>query len=99
MPAFCAVLAGALFMVSTATADVLVMPSGEPRVVQQPEQPARGMHKNTVLHRHGEPEVRHPTVGAPPITRWDYDGFAVVFEGHHVIHTVVRGSRTDALHP
>jgi hypothetical protein len=32
---------------------------------------------------------RHPTVGAPPITRWDYNGFSVVFEKDRVIDSVV----------
>ena len=34
---------------------------------------------------------RHPTVGQPPITRWDYNGFAVFFEHDRVIDAVVTG--------
>jgi hypothetical protein len=31
---------------------------------------------------------KHPTVGQPPITRWDYAGFSVFFEHDRVIHAV-----------
>ncbi|WP_242466977.1 hypothetical protein [Ectothiorhodospira shaposhnikovii] len=77
------------------------MPSGEPQVIQKKEQPSRGMDMNSVLNRHGEPEIRHSTVGDPPITRWDYDGFSVIFEGRFVIHTVVRSTQTSSttVHP
>jgi hypothetical protein len=37
----------------------------------------------------GAPTNRHAAVGDPPITRWDYPGFAVYFEYQHVIHSVV----------
>ena len=36
----------------------------------------------------GAPVEKHPTVGAPPITRWDYSGFSVFFEHDRVIHAV-----------
>jgi hypothetical protein len=51
--------------------------------------PRRGMTMHTVEARFGAPLERHPTVGKPPITRWDYDHFAVFFEKDRVIHTVV----------
>ena len=41
--------------------------------------------------RFGAPQARHPAVGEPPITRWDYAGFAVFFERDRVIHAVVTG--------
>jgi hypothetical protein len=31
-------------------------------------------------------------VGKPPITRWDYPGFSVFFEGDRVIDTVATSS-------
>ena len=43
----------------------------------------------TVEAKFGAPATRHPTVGAPPITRWDYAGFSVFFERDRVIHAVV----------
>ncbi len=51
--------------------------------------PARGSTMTTVEAKFGAPVARHPTVGVPPITRWDYAGFSVFFEKDRVIHAVV----------
>jgi hypothetical protein len=51
--------------------------------------PAPGMTMKSVEERFGAPQERHPAVGAPPITRWDYPAFAVFFEKDRVIHAVV----------
>ncbi|HEY6482335.1 MAG TPA: hypothetical protein VIY54_02305 [Steroidobacteraceae bacterium] len=53
------------------------------------ERPKRGTTMTEVEARFGAPAERHATVGKPPITRWDYAGFAVFFEGDRVIHSVV----------
>ncbi len=50
--------------------------------------PARGATMKSVEARFGSPSARHPTVGKPPITRWDYPDFSVFFEGDRVIHAV-----------
>jgi hypothetical protein len=43
----------------------------------------------TEVEKHfGAPAEKHPTVGQPPITRWDYAGFSVFFEHDRVIHAV-----------
>jgi hypothetical protein len=55
-------------------------------------QPARGALMKTVEKQFGAPANRHPTVGKPPITRWDYAGFSVFFEGDRVIDSVATGS-------
>jgi hypothetical protein len=55
-------------------------------------QPARGSLMKTVEKQFGAPIARHPTVGKPPITRWDYPAFSVFFEGDRVIDTVATGS-------
>jgi len=55
------------------------------------ERPKRGTTMNQVEAHFGAPAERHPTVGKPPITRWDYAGFSVFFEGDRVIHSVVTG--------
>jgi hypothetical protein len=55
-------------------------------------QPARGSLMKTVEKQFGAPATRHPTVGKPPITRWDYASFSVFFEGDRVIDTVATGS-------
>ena len=56
--------------------------------------PRRGMTMSKVEAQFGAPLERHPTVGKPPITRWDYDHFAVFFEKDRVIHTVVTPAET-----
>ena len=53
--------------------------------------PHRGITMAEVEKRFGAPLNRHPTVGEPPITRWDYNGFAVFFEHDRVIHAVATG--------
>jgi len=64
---------------------VAVAPANEP-------QPARGSLMKTVEKQFGAPTTRHPTVGKPPITRWDYPNFSVFFEGDRVIDSVVTSS-------
>ncbi len=64
---------------------VAVIPSATP-------QPARGALMKTVEKQFGAPAEKHPTVGKPPITRWDYPNFSVFFEGDRVIDSVVTDS-------
>jgi len=56
--------------------------------------PSGGMRMAQVEQKFGQPVNRHPTVGEPPITRWDYPGFAVFFEHDRVIHAVVTPAET-----
>jgi hypothetical protein len=58
--------------------------------------PKRGMSMTEVQKHFGEPRERHPTVGTPPITRWDYDTFAVFFEKDLVIDAVVPGATSPS---
>ena len=58
------------------------------------DRPKRGLTMGEVEKQYGAPVSRHPAVGGgspqrPPITRWDYSGFSVFFEGDRVIHSVV----------
>ena len=62
----------------------------------QVERPKRGLTMDEVEKQFGAPATRHPAVGGssqqqPPITRWDYNGFTVVFERDRVIDAVVTG--------
>jgi hypothetical protein len=50
--------------------------------------PQRGASMKSVESQFGAPATRHPAVGKPPITRWDYPGFSVFFEYQHVVHAV-----------
>lgn len=51
--------------------------------------PRRGEAMDSVERRFGTPQSVRGPVGEPPITRWQYPRFEVVFEGEHVIHTVI----------
>ncbi|HEX4619407.1 MAG TPA: hypothetical protein VH135_06730 [Steroidobacteraceae bacterium] len=58
--------------------------------------PKRGLSMGDVEKQFGAPVTKHPTVGGasaqqPPITRWDYNGFAVIFERDRVVDSVVTG--------
>ena len=50
--------------------------------------PTRGMTMAEVSARFGEPASKLPAVGKPPIARWEYPGFVVVFEYNHVVDAV-----------
>jgi len=54
--------------------------------------PPRGMTMNEVATKFGAPVTKIPAVGKPPISRWEYPGFVVYFEGDHVIHSVIANS-------
>lgn len=67
----------------------------------QVDRPKRGSTMGEVEKRFGAPVSRHATVGGnsphqPPITRWDYNNFSVVFERDRVIDTVVTGGESPA---
>lgn len=56
------------------------------------DHPIRGSTMKSVEAKFGEPTSKHPAVGKPPITRWDYPTFSVFFEYDRVIHAVVTAS-------
>ena len=60
---------------------VVVADSSVPR-------PDKGQTMSAVQAKFGAPQARHPAVGKPPITRWDYDRFIVYFEHERVVHAV-----------
>jgi hypothetical protein len=59
-------------------------------VVTPEEMPRRGVMQRRVLNEIGEPEIRIPPVGRPPISRWQYPDFIVYFERDRVITVVPR---------
>jgi len=86
-----ALLAGCA-IAGAASADTEVV-NGQVQVRDsQLARPSRGITMDEVQKRFGEPVKRYPTVGTPPITRWDYKDFAVVFEGNLVIDAPVLGT-------
>ena len=71
-------------------ADVLKLP--EQKAVTPPAYsvtlPGRGMSMTEVISQFGEPQEKQPEVGEPPITRWVYPGYMVIFEYQYVIHSL-----------
>lgn len=52
------------------------------------ELPNAGTSMKAVEARYGQPLRKDPTVGTPPITRWEYTDFVVVFERATVVHSL-----------
>ena len=53
------------------------------------ETPQRGSTMTAVEQKFGAPANKSSTVGNPPITKWFYPHFVVVFENDKVLHAVV----------
>jgi hypothetical protein len=64
---------------------IAVKPSGV-------ETPQRGSSMSAVEARFGAPSNKSGPVGSPPITKWFYPNFVVVFENDKVLHAVVVAS-------
>ncbi len=64
---------------------VAIKPSGV-------ETPQRGSSMDAVEARFGAPSNKSSAVGTPPITKWFYPTFVVVFEHDKVLHAVVVAS-------
>jgi hypothetical protein len=81
-------------LASAAVAETIVVNDEVQVRDSQLERPKRGLTMDEVEKHFGAPVTRHPAVGGsspqqPPITRWDYNGFSVVFERERVIDSVV----------
>jgi hypothetical protein len=87
-------------LVSAAVAETIVVNDQVQVRESQTPMPKRGSTMGEVEKHFGAPVTRHPTVGGaphqPPITRWDYNGFSVVFERDRVIDAVVVASAAPA---
>lgn len=73
-------------------ADTLVVPgvdSQPPNSDQGVVRPVRGLSMDDVKNQFGNPRQIDGPIGKPPITRWAYDKFTVVFEGNIVIDSFV----------
>jgi hypothetical protein len=84
------VIAALLSAVPAASADELIIEKLE---AARAEMPPRGMTMDLVQRRFGAPMSVSDPIGEPPITRWDYQGFVVVFEYRHVVHSVLKHDR------
>jgi len=81
-------------LASAAVAETIVVNDEVQVRDSQLDRPKRGLTMDEVEKHFGAPVTRHPAVGGsspqqPPITRWDYNGFSVVFEHDRVIDAVV----------
>jgi hypothetical protein len=84
-------LLGALAVNGSAFAETLVVNDQLTLRDSAVDKPRRGSTMTEVEKHFGAPVEKHPTVGQPPITRWDYSGFSVFFEHDRVIHSVATG--------
>jgi len=81
-------------LASAAVAETIVVNDQVHVRDSQVERPKRGLTMDEVEKQFGAPSTRHQAVGGssqqqPPITRWDYTGFSVVFERDRVIDSVI----------
>jgi len=76
-------------LTGTAFAETTVVNDQVQLVPASVNTPKRGTTMSEVEKQYGAPVNRHPTVGQPPITRWDYNGFVVVFERDRVVDSVI----------
>ena len=73
-----------------ATAETVQIPVGQQGGDKQSlQRPRAGMDQNQVREQFGNPVEWTNPVGEPPITKWVYNDFIVVFEYDQVIHTVL----------
>lgn len=98
------IIALGLFLAAgPAAADVLAIPEEDPADQPAIQLPAKGSTMGEVEKKYGPPRAKQPTVGGntpehPPITRWDYDGFLVIFERDRVIDAVIPGAPPKLYH-
>lgn len=87
-----AFVAGLLFTPASFAQELTVpAPAAEPAAAAPVgERPARGLTMDAVRSKFGAPTQETPSIGAPPISRWDYPGYAVFFEHDRVLHTVLK---------
>ncbi|MCU7856757.1 MAG: hypothetical protein KZQ79_13890 [Candidatus Thiodiazotropha sp. (ex Lucinoma borealis)] len=74
------------------SAEVLLIDSIETAPINSEEgvsRPSRSMTMDQVTQRFGQPMNAYPSVGEPPITRWDYGNYSVFFEYKHVLTSVL----------
>lgn len=87
----------ALLLPLGAFADTLQIPLGQ-QGARGVSLPQLGESQRAVLERFGLADEEHPSVGNPPIIRWDYREFSVYFENTHVISSVRHHQPGTTLH-
>ena len=91
-------LFSALMSLPLATiAEQVVIPVGQQSAQNQGiEKPDRGISKDRVRAKFGEPLSMKPAVGEPPISSWEYPEFQVYFEYEHVLHSVLKRTEPES---
>jgi hypothetical protein len=87
-----ALAASLVCMAGIAAAETVAVDNGIAVKESDVPTPTRGMTMDQVASKFGAPSDKTPAVGKPPISRWQYPGFIVYFEGEHVIHSVIANS-------
>ncbi len=80
---------GLLIVAPLASADNLLLDGIDIASASTHLRPVRGTSMERVQADFGTPTSQQAAVGDPPISRWDYPGFAVYFEYDLVIHAAV----------
>lgn len=83
-------LVATVLALGQARADTLLVEGLAQASATAAERPSRGMTMNAVSAKWGAPGAKSDAIGQPPITRWDYGSFVVVFEYDHVVHAVAK---------
>ena len=87
---FFIVFATTLALSAASYADVVTIGVGHQAATKQSlSRPYKGMEKQQVHSRFGDPVTQTNTIGEPPISSWVFDEFTVYFEYDHVLHTVL----------
>jgi len=89
--AFSVSIGVSLFLINTTHAEVIQIPiASQSEGLQAVNRPQRGSSKANVLAQYGEAVSSTDNVGEPPISRWEYQDFYVIFESDIVIHSVLK---------
>ena len=80
-----------VFLLNSSHAEVIQIPvASQAEDLQSVDRPQRGSSKTQVLADYGQVLSSSDNVGEPPISRWEYQNFYVVFESDIVIHSVLK---------
>ena len=84
-------IGASVFLMNSIYAEVIQIPvASQAEELQTVDRPMRGSSKANVLAQYGQALSSSDNVGEPPISRWEYQDFYVVFESDIVIHSVLK---------
>ena len=69
-------------------AQTLIIPVSQQQAKDTIELPQKHQTMSSVTEQFGPPQEKQLPTGNPPISRWQYPNFVVIFEHQHVVHTV-----------